>query len=121
MAVDRLCMMFPTIERPTVQNILVNECHSDTTKAIVILSRIHQFNSSMNNASGQFTSNSGEANITTLYSPNQSQQIPLSVNSNPPIQPISSPQNISNSGANNNDCCKNCGNCCQCCLIKPAS
>ena len=35
-AIDNLSMMFPTIERPQIQNIFINECGGDGTKAIVI-------------------------------------------------------------------------------------
>eukprot|EP01083_Nonionella_stella_P276769 940710_1 len=58
-AVDKLAMMFPTIERPTIENIVVNECGGDTNKSIVILTKIEQFNNSNANAKNE-TANAGE-------------------------------------------------------------
>eukprot|EP01084_Bolivina_argentea_P138534 243849_1 len=79
-AVDKLVMMFPTVERPQIQNILVNECGGDTTKSIVILTKIQQFNRSMNNANPnqpKETFNAGESiQPTAAVTP---QQIPLQV------------------------------------------
>eukprot|EP01083_Nonionella_stella_P149601 475429_1 len=104
-AVDKLTTMFPTIERATIQNIVVNECGGDTTKSIVILTKIQQFNNSNANANKD-TVNAGEAVQTTAT---VSQQIPLQVHA------VAYPS----AGADSADCCGS--NSCACCLMKPAS
>eukprot|EP01083_Nonionella_stella_P170164 578468_1 len=104
-AVDKLTTMFPTIERATIQNIVVNECGGDTTKSIVILTKIQQFNNSNANANKD-TVNAGEAVPTTAT---VSQQIPLQVHA------VAYPS----AGADSADCCGS--NSCACCLMKPAS
>ena len=110
-AVDTLVMMFPSIERPRIQEILVNECNNDSTKAIVILSKIEQFNKSMNNVnyvSVNQAGNTGNAGEATQF--NQvNQQISLQVIQPQPLQqpiPVQASQ----------DCCG-----CECCAMKPAS
>ena len=113
MAVDQLCLMFSGIERPKIQDILVNQCNNDATQAIVILTRIQQFNQSVNNAGASVaqTSRSGEAiPATATVTPSA---LPLSVQ---PVQPIQAAPVAANQG-----CCTGCNNCCPCCLTKPAS
>eukprot|EP01083_Nonionella_stella_P170165 578470_1 len=110
-AVDKLTTMFPTIERATIQNIVVNECGGDTTKSIVILTKIQQFNNSNANANND-TVNAGEVVQPTAA---VSQQIPLQVHA---------PHAVANPSAGSdcadcNDCCGS--NSCACCLMKPAS
>jgi len=107
-AVDRLCMMFPTIERPQIQKILINDCGGDATKAIVILSKVQEFNKAMNNNAGGGTANSGEAIS------GRKQQIPLQV--------VQQPQVIQQAqvAPRQDDCCGECGGC-DCCAMKPAS
>lgn len=100
-------MMFPTIERPQIQKILINDCGGDATQAIVILSKVQEFNKAMNNnnAGVAGTAHGGEA-IT-----GGKQQIPLQV--------IQQPQRVHQVQVNTNqdDCCNNC----ECCAMKPAS
>eukprot|EP01084_Bolivina_argentea_P013501 25356_1 len=118
--VDRLVMLFPSIERPTVKNILINECKGDTTKSIVILTKIQQFNQSMNKANvNEKTINSGESqpiNATAAISPSQ---IPLQV-----VSHVQQPANSNQIQYSINNCCNDggCNDCgCACCLMKPAS
>eukprot|EP01083_Nonionella_stella_P185445 676225_1 len=119
-AVDKLVMMFPTVERPQIQNILVNECGGDTTKSIVILTKIQQFNRSMNNANPnqpKETFNAGESiQPTAAVTP---QQIPLQV-----VVPQPTAYTHTNASGNMDpDCCATCcgPDSCACCLMKPAS
>eukprot|EP01083_Nonionella_stella_P305787 1068205_1 len=105
-AVDKLATIFPTIERATIQNIVVNECGGDTTKSIVILTKLQQFNNSNANAN-QDTTNSGETVQPTASAP---QQIPLQV---------VGAQSAGTDCADCNDCCG--PDSCACCLMKPAS
>jgi len=78
-----------------------------------MLTRIHDFNLSMNNAANPAqTAKSGEAlNSVSVINPHP-QQIPLSIN-NPAVQPMNPSEDCCNCG------CGSC--CCECCLIKPAS
>eukprot|EP01083_Nonionella_stella_P149602 475431_1 len=110
-AVDKLTTMFPTIERATIQNIVVNECGGDTTKSIVILTKIQQFNNSNANANND-TVNAGEVVQPTAA---VSQQIPLQVHA---PHAVANPS-VGGDCADCNDCCGS--NSCACCLMKPAS
>eukprot|EP01083_Nonionella_stella_P090121 251786_1 len=112
-AVDKLATIFPTIERATIQNIVVNECGGDTTKSIVILTKLQQFNNSNANAN-QDTTNSGETVQPTASAP---QQIPLQV-----LGPPSGAVGYPSAGTDCADCNDCCGpDSCACCLMKPAS
>jgi len=109
-AVDTLTTMFPSIERTRIQTILVDECGGDSNQAIVILSKIDQFNQSVRNqqaANVAGTSHAGEAIQPTTQ---VAQQIPLQIVS---PQPYAQP-------AAQDDCCA-CDGCSPCCNVKPAS
>eukprot|EP00484_Ammonia_sp_Unknown_P024535 CAMPEP_0197026818 /NCGR_PEP_ID=MMETSP1384-20130603/6838_1 /TAXON_ID=29189 /ORGANISM="Ammonia sp." /LENGTH=498 /DNA_ID=CAMNT_0042455561 /DNA_START=32 /DNA_END=1528 /DNA_ORIENTATION=- len=117
-AVDELVRLFPTIERPTVQSILVTECNGDTTKAIVLLTRIQEFNTRINAPvvpyAPQQTGNSGEAVTVSVYQP-PPQQIPLSI----PMANVHAAHSLNTATVvPTNDCCQDC---CVCCAMKPAS
>mmetsp|Transcript_65419 Transcript_65419/g.104171 ORF Transcript_65419/g.104171 Transcript_65419/m.104171 type:complete len:481 (-) Transcript_65419:108-1550(-) len=112
-AVDTLATMFPTIERPQIKNILENECQGDSTRAIVILTKIDQFNKNMNGGGAAGTANGGEQVVVTAAG--GPQQIPLQVMNQGQVvhaQPV-----YAAGVAGQDDCCGSC----ECCLLKPAS
>ena len=107
---------------------MVEECNGDTTKAIVLLTKIQDFNQAMNNSNNN--NNNNNHPINRIFNPRQTgnsggeatvisqQQIPLTINA-ANNHSLATSQVVQNNG-DQQDCC-NCGNCCQCCLIKPAS